>query len=193
VRRAVAEELVRRHDAETIRAWVRYALRQSSLKNRAGFVLSRLAAGEAPPDYPTTGISAWHQTGSPTITEQQPFWGLRGVSPQQEVETTLGADSAHNTEQPALTPDTLALWQAALERLRGSVSDSAWGLWLQHVRLVACTEDRVHLASPAVGVAETFERRYEADMKGVLGDLLGREIDVEFGRGEPAALIATRC
>ncbi len=185
VRRAVAEKMARHHDPGTIRAWVRYALRASNLKSKAGFVLSRLTAGEAPPDDKAISISAWQQqtTGSPIIIEQQPSWGLREVSSKLEAEITPVAEAALNNELPAPTPDILALWQAALERLRGSVSDSAWGLWLQHVRPVAFTDGSVQLTSPAVGVAETFERRYEADVKGVLGDLLGREVDVEFVRG----------
>jgi hypothetical protein len=206
VRRQLAEELAQQYDACAIRSWVRYALRASGLKSKAGFVLSRLAAGEAPPDYPATTPSSLQQhTSLPYSAQPEPSWGLTGASSLPsagEAEREPPAPSAPAIGQAAgtqtqdapysalrppssvLRPQHAALWQAAREELRGHVAGPAWGMWLEQVRLQAVTGEVWQLSRPVLGVAETFERRYGAVVAEVLADISGCKVWVEWVRGE---------
>ncbi len=180
IRKSVAAKMAATHPPADVRAWVRYAIRQSNLKSRAGFVLTMLAAGEAPPAPISSGYVQHPQQNTDPALEPQPEppHGLTEVLAEQgTVATTPSPSSARDA----------AIWQAAQERLRDRVSGAAWGMWLQHVRLVAVRGDLVQLASPAVGAAETFERRYAGDVREVLGDLLGRAVEVEFMHRERLA------
>ncbi len=47
--RLVAERLVQEHDLVNVRGWLTVARRSASLKNKAGLIVAKLQAGEAPP------------------------------------------------------------------------------------------------------------------------------------------------
>lgn len=59
VRRSVADTTARCHSPADVQAWVRYALRQASLRSKAGLVLAMLQAGEQPP---TLGVGGYVQS-----------------------------------------------------------------------------------------------------------------------------------
>ncbi len=199
VRRARAEEVVRQHDSSEILAWVRYALRCGGLKSRAGFVLSRLATGETPPDYPPSGAATW-QTSPATPTVQQPSWGLTEASAelrpdgeaangQRATADAQSGDAPNESKQEeassAIDNSTVEarLWRVAREELHKALPQAVWTLWLEQVQLVACAGGEVWLAGPPVGVAGQYARRYGPEIQQALSGVMMREVEIRWMAG----------
>ncbi len=172
VLKSVAAKMAATHPPADVRAWVRYAIRQSNLKSRAGFVLTMLAAGEAPPAPISSGyVQQPQQNTDPALEPQpEPSHGL----------TEASAGEASLPEAPLLSTTDQAYFLAAREELHQQVRGAVWMLWLQHVRLVEVVGEVWCLSHYAVGVAEAFERDYREIIQKALAEIAGREVQVEF-------------
>lgn len=164
VRLEVAKQSATFYPLSYIRVWVAYALRAQGLKNRAGFVLAMLKAGQEPPAI--GGKPCW----VPPSADQQ------GSTPPAcpPIEDVL------ETEPPS--PRDIAAWQVVRGDLLTGVS-AAVRIWLGNVRLIELTDGRALLSSPPVGVARRLEAAYQDDITRQLGGMLGRDITVEFRHG----------
>jgi chromosomal replication initiator protein len=65
--------------------------------------------------------------------------------------------------------DLDALWQATQERLRASVLESTYRLWLEPLRAVGADDDAIYLTAPE-GIRAWAERRYSALIAEALAD-----------------------
>ena len=59
------------------------------------------------------------------------------------------------------TDDVGSIWQAVSERLRGSVPDATYRLWLEPLRAVGIQGDTLFIQAPE-GIRAWVERRYAA-------------------------------
>ena len=199
VRYTVAEKMAATYPTDSIIAWSRYAQRQASLKSKAGFVLTMLRERqESPPPFGSWAGQGYQNTDSPTTTQQRLAGGLTEPSPQAESETAPPMATEQPAQQstiqnpystiqnPQPTPNSelstqhLALWQAAREDLRERLGPAAWGMWLQHMRLLTVEDDRAILSAPPVG---NFAQRHGGEVGAALGEMLGRTMAVEFVSG----------
>jgi chromosomal replication initiator protein len=67
------------------------------------------------------------------------------------------------------SPDPDALWRATQDRLRASVPDSTYRLWLEPLEAVGSAGDTLHLSAPE-GVRAWAERRYASLIAEALAD-----------------------
>ncbi len=173
VRRVLAEELAASHDAITIRAWVCYALKAAGLKSKAGFVLSRLRAGEQPP------FISGSSSAPMSINDQQPARGQLEAPAAQQLEEEM--PQPETIIAPPPTGGEQAIWQVAREELLAEASSGA-KLWLQHMRLISVAANRLVLSSPPVGGAATANL-YTERIVALLGEVLGYPVQVKFQSG----------
>ncbi len=78
-----------------------------------------------------------------------------------------------------------ALWQAAQSRLRASVPESTFRLWLEPLRVLGSDADTLYLTAPE-GIRAWAERRYSALIAEALADSDSPLQQVAFGDGEGA-------
>jgi chromosomal replication initiator protein len=77
-----------------------------------------------------------------------------------------------------------SIWREIQERLRESVPDSTFRLWLEPVRAVGTQGRTLYLTAPA-GIRAWVERRYSGLIREALGDLDFPLDDVSFTEGSP--------
>jgi chromosomal replication initiator protein len=77
-----------------------------------------------------------------------------------------------------------SIWQEIQERLRESVPDSTFRLWLQPLRAIGAQGRTLYLAAPA-GIRAWVERRYSGLILEALGELGLPLDDVSFAEGNP--------
>ncbi len=82
-------------------------------------------------------------------------------------------------------PELDAIWQATQERLRASVPESTYRLWLQPLRPVGADADALYLTAPE-GIRTWAERRYSALIAEALADSGTSLRQVVFGGEEDA-------
>jgi chromosomal replication initiator protein len=76
-----------------------------------------------------------------------------------------------------------ALWRATRDRLRASVPDSTFRLWLEPLRPVGIDADTLYLTAPE-GIRSWVERRYSSLIGEALASSGGRLCKVAFSGGE---------
>jgi hypothetical protein len=172
VRRVLAEQLAASHDASIIRAWVRYALKTGGLKSKAGFVLSRLRAGEQPPLISSSLI----MYAPPASDQPPPASGLIAASPPPAEQVAPASAAAPPTAS------AIAVWQTVQGGLLASASTGA-RIWLQQVRLLRLTDGQATLSSPPLGAHTSLAQRYQGEIAAQLAEVLGRVMQVEFVSG----------
>jgi chromosomal replication initiator protein len=81
-----------------------------------------------------------------------------------------------SAEDPDATQDLGSIWQAVSERLRDSVPDATFRLWLEPLRAVAAQGDTLYIKAPA-GIRAWVERRYGTLIAQTLNQVSGlREV-----------------
>jgi chromosomal replication initiator protein len=81
-------------------------------------------------------------------------------------------------------PDLDALWRATQERLRASVPDSTYRLWLEPLKATACDAETLFLTAPE-SIRAWAERRYTALIVAALADSGTPLRQVSFAPPEP--------
>ena len=81
--------------------------------------------------------------------------------------------------------DLDALWRAIQERLRASVPDSTFKLWLEPLRPVGAQGDTLYLTAPD-GIRAWVERRYSSLIREALADAATPLREVSFAAPERA-------
>jgi hypothetical protein len=101
------------------------------------------------------------------------------------VDATPG--SAVDAGRPAAVPsftlagglNNLQLWSGALERLASRVTPATLETWLRPASLISVAEDgALVVGAPNAFACKRLSSRLQADIAAVLGDLLGREVEV---------------
>jgi chromosomal replication initiator protein len=72
------------------------------------------------------------------------------------------------------------LWKACAEALRGQVSEATWKTWFEGIKPLRTTEDRIDLAVTSSLVKDRLEGRYLGLVRDVVGDTLGRPMDIHL-------------
>jgi chromosomal replication initiator protein len=110
--------------------------------------------------------------------------GLRQVPqvPDQPTARPLGEDAFSDT---AAQQDLGSIWQAVTERLRVSVPDATFRLWLEPLRAAAAQGDTLYVKAPD-GIRAWVERRYAALISQALTQVAAGLREVSFAPLEPA-------
>jgi len=91
----------------------------------------------------------------------------------------------HLAEEPG-APDLGSIWDQVLERLRASVPESTFRLWLEPLRAVGLRGDTLYIKAPD-GIRAWVERRYAALIGAALEQIGGDARQVSFAPPTPAS------
>ena len=93
---------------------------------------------------------------------------------------------AKGSDAPGDRPDLSSIWEAVTERLRTSVPESTFRLWLEPLRAVALRGDTLYLQAPD-GIRAWVERRYGALIGQALEQVGSGANEVSFAPPERGA------
>ncbi len=103
--------------------------------------------------------------------------------PDQPTSRPRGEDSISDS---AAQQDLGSIWQAVTERLRASVPDATFRLWLEPLRAAAMQGDTLYIKAPD-GIRAWVERRYAALISQALSQVAAGLREVSFTPPEPEA------
>jgi chromosomal replication initiator protein len=107
--------------------------------------------------------------------------------PDQSTRSSPAGDSISDT---AALQDLGSIWQAVTERLRGSVPDATFRLWLEPLRAVAAQEDTLYVKAPD-GIRAWVERRYAVLISQALSQVAAGLREVSFTPPESDSALRT--
>ncbi len=178
IRRGTAEGLAAQHDVERVTGWARYARDAQGLKNRAGFVITRLKAGDPPP-------SAAERFGvyvaAPIHSLEVEGWNRSTADDVQgshcdPLPEPLPQEGGANFAPPLTSPTVLTLAQArdvwrysAGHDLRRSVGQAVWLKHFAAARLVGVEGSDWLLADTAGQAADGYRQQLETVLRRATG------------------------
>jgi chromosomal replication initiator protein len=101
---------------------------------------------------------------------------------QNELSTLVDCDVDEHPQgrAKALVEKAEELWKACADALRSQVSEATWKTWFEGIKPIRTTEDRIDLAVPSSLVKDRLEGRYLGLVRDVVGDTLGRPMDIHL-------------
>jgi chromosomal replication initiator protein len=106
--------------------------------------------------------------------------------PQVPDQSTSNSAGEAGSTDPAETQDIGSIWQAVNERLRASVPDATFKLWLEPLRAVGVQGDTLYIRAPE-GIRAWVERRYTTLISQALTQVVEGVRQVSFAVPEQAS------
>src|SRR5450756_1290670 len=83
-------------------------------------------------------------------------------------------------------------WQSAIGEIEVSIGRVNYTTWMKSARLVTYEDGQFIIGVPSGYVKEWMENRMTGQLKKILGDRMGRGVDVSFMVHTPGAVAATQ-
>jgi hypothetical protein len=184
VSRISVGDLVRQADPQSIRNWIKVIENDESIQDRPAYLVKALREDWQLPESfhrkEAQRREAEHQEQERKRRENCSI--CQGQGFYQVAKNTV-AMCEHKGPKKKTTPkgqgpDTNAVWDQALEKLRGQVPKLTYESWLKDVKFFGLDGSTAVIAAPSQFVAERLERVYQVIAR-ALGDVLGQQVEVE--------------